>query len=404
MEKILVVGAGPGSSRVVTAQAAQALQAADVVFAAPRHAHLAPSASRVRPLSPLAQALEEMAGQRAAGKRVAVLVSGDPGLFSLLEKLKERFGAQGIEAVPGIGAVPFFAARLGESWQGARILSAHGRALSEGVLVDAVRRSQLTYLFLDGERGADWVGGVLAAWGLDRVRLAVGERLSYPDERIVEAAPSSIARMDFAPLSIVRAFNPSPQLGSASAGLEDSAFVRGKVPMSKRSTRVLILAALQLTPDAVVWDVGAGTGSVSVECARQCPLGGVWAVERSEEGASLIALNAKKFQLPNLHLVKGQAPEAFYGLPAPSHVFVGGSGGRLADILTHLRGLPQRIRLAATAVTLESVEGLISMAESFSQVEIEQIAVTALEERGGSHMLRAQNPIFLFSATKEAVP
>lgn len=404
MQKIAVVGVGPGAPHILTPQAAQALSGADQVFCAPRHRGLAAAKARLYPLSPLPQALSNMAKCRREGGRAAVLVSGDPGLFSLLNRLRAHFGGDALEVMPGVGALPFFAARLGESWQGAAILSGHGRPLSQGELVHAARRGRQTYVFLDETRSAQWLADTLAAWGLNHVRLAVGERLSYPDERIAEDAPSRIAQMAFGPLCLARIYNPAPETGPLAPGLPDSAFVRGSTPMTKQAVRALALAALELTQDALVWDVGAGTGSVSVECARQCPGGQVYAIEKSQEGASLIWANARQFLLPNLRLVHGCAPEALQGLPAPSHVFIGGSGGRMEAILAHLLSMPQSIRLAATAVTLESAGALMALGKDLARAQMQQVSVTPLEAAGSLHMFRAQNPVFLFSATKEATP
>ena len=168
--------------------------------------------------------------------------------------------------------------------------------------------------------------------------------------------------------------------------------------MTKREIRVQVLAALQLPPDAVVWDVGAGTGSVSVECARQCPLGAVYAIERDADALALIKQNQAYFHLQNLHIVEGEAPEALCGLPAPTHVFLGGTGKRTKEICA---ALPAGVRIVATAVTMESAQEFAALLPDY---EAAQIAVSRLEKVGSYRMFRAQNPVFVFSAVKGETP
>jgi len=138
-----------------------------------------------------------------------------------------------------------------------------------------------------------------------------------------------------------------------------------------------------------------------VECARQCPEGTVCAIEREDEALSLIQRNAEKFFATNLSIVSGSAPDALSGLPSPTHVFLGGSGGEMCAILGHIEGLGVSVRLAATAVTLESAHFLCGRLSAWKSLEAVQVAVSRLERAGASHLFRAQNPVFLFSADWE---
>ena len=162
-----------------------------------------------------------------------------------------------------------------------------------------------------------------------------------------------------------------------------------------------MLSALGLAPDSVVWDVGAGTGSVTVECARQCPLGEVFAVERDDEALELIAENVRRFHLLNVNVVRGEAPGALTGLNVPTHVFIGGSGAALDGILDVVLALPGPVRIAATAVTMESAACLTERMQALDGFTAVQLAASRLERIGGHTMLRAQSPVFLFAGTKE---
>lgn len=389
MNWIEVISAGPGDAALLTAQARQALEAAQVVFCAERHAGLADAAKR-RPLTPLAAALDAIEACQRQNVRAAVLVSGDAGLYSFLPAMVKRLGREALRVHPGVSSLQALCARLRIPWQEARVLSAHGRSLPPAALCDAVRTHRHTLLLLDNERGPRWVGQTLQAGGLKKARLTVGENLSYPDERV---APYE--EREYGGLCVALVENDAPQMGPPPPGLPDEAFVRGKTPMTKREIRVQILAALALTPDAVVWDVGAGTGSVTVECARQCPWGRVYAVERDAEALALLQSNVERFHLLNAQIVPGSAPGALAALPAPTHVFLGGTGGKAAEIIA---ALPGPARLCATAVTMESAWAYTRLLRDCPGFTAAQIAVSRIESAGDLHMLRAQNPVFLFSA------
>ncbi|MBR1606734.1 MAG: precorrin-6y C5,15-methyltransferase (decarboxylating) subunit CbiE [Clostridia bacterium] len=388
MNWIDVISAGPGGPELLTPQAALAIESAEAVFCASRNDDLVPAVKR-RSLTPFEDAMTVMEGLT----RPAVLVSGDAGLYSMLGLLSRRFGRERLRVIPGVSSLQAFCARLAVPWQNAKILSAHGRSCAPEALCHYARTNPAVLLLLDGEHDPRWVRKTLDAGGLEDLPLTVGERVSLPDEQI-----GPYAERAYDPLSVALIQNEHPVSGLPIIGLPDEAFIRGKTPMTKREIRVQVLAALQLTPDAVVWDVGAGTGSVSVECARQCPLGEVYAVERDDDALGLLKQNKKHFHLQNLQVIPGEAPEALCGLPAPTHVFLGGTGKRTKEIYA---ALPAGVRVAATAVTMESAQEFAALLPEY---EAAQIAVSRLEKVGSYRMLRAQNPVFVFSAVKGENP
>lgn len=402
MNKIAVIGVGPGARDGLTLRARAEIDAAQSVFAAKRHAALA-AAGQFRPLEPLGQALMDIERAWRAGERVAVIVSGDTGMYSLLPTLTRRLGAANVYAVSGVSALQEFSARLGETWQDACILSAHGRRLPPAALTHAVRTNVSTILFCDAEHSPRWICRALEQGGIRDAEIAVGERLSYPDERISRGSMAEIADGEYDGLCMVRICNPHARPDALRMGIPDGEFVRGNVPMTKREVRALVVSALGLRPDAVVWDVGAGTGSVSVECARLCPWGTVYAIERSEEALSLIAANARKFGVQNIIPVSGAAPAALAGLPAPTHVFLGGCGGKAGEIIRLIESLGVPLRLAANAVTIESAGALLDALDSGQNLDAVQAAINRIEKVGRYHMLKAQNPIFVISADWKGV-
>lgn len=393
MNRILVIGAGPGPAEGLTLEALRALGEADAVYAAQRYAGLVPIEKR-RALLPLEPAVRSMEQDRREGRRTAVLVSGDAGFYSLLGRLREELGPEALRVIPGVGSVQTLCARLCIGWEGAAFLSAHGRELSPSRLCHAAGTHMRTFVLLDARHGVRWVRQALDAGGLGHVRLIAGSDLGGAGETIL-AEPDG--EPDAPALALLE--NDSPRAGLPSAGLEDAAFARGAVPMTKREIRVQALALLRLPADAVVWDIGAGTGSVSVECARQCPYGQVLAVEREQEALPLIRENIRRFRLQNVTVAEGEAPEALRALPCPTHAFVGGSGGRLQEILEALEALPSPVRVCASAVTLENAARLNGRMKTYGGFEAVQLSVSRLEPAGGVTMLRAQNPVFLFAGT-----
>jgi precorrin-6Y C5,15-methyltransferase (decarboxylating) len=395
MKPIELVSAGPGGSDFFTMDALEAIAESDVVFAARRHGVGVPP-EKLRALTPFSGALEAMDAARRAGSRVAVLLSGDAGLYSMLGLLAKRFGRESLRVHPGVSALQAFCAALCESWQDACICSAHGRALSPSALCHAVRTNGSTFLFMDGERDPNWAHDILRENGLSDAEMTVAERLTYPDQRV-----EAYSARAYDALCMVRVRNPAPERGLPPIGIADEAFIRGNTPMTKREIRALAVTALALTPDAIVWDVGAGTGSVSVECARQCPLGEVYAIECEPEALSLIGQNKAKFHAANLAVIAGKAPEALSQLPAPTHVFLGGTGGETAAILDCVEQLAVPVNIAATAVTMESARILMERLGAWRDVSAAQVFVTRLEPVGQYKMFRGQNPVFIFSARRD---
>lgn len=397
MEKIRLIGVGPGDETMLTIQARQAIDASDAVFASARHAGLIRRG--LEPMEPIATVAARIDAACRAGKRVAVLVSGDPCLYSLLGLLERKLGGDRIEVLPGIGAIQTFCARMGALWQDAKVVSGHGRKLTVSALGHSVRTHEKTILFCDGERGASWAAKAMLDEGLESVRMCVGERLSYPDERLIWGSPEEIAAGGFDPLCLVWFENKAPKSGLPGFGIDDESFVRGKIPMTKREVRIQVMAEMNVRPDSIVWDVGAGTGSVSIECARACPMGEVYAIEQKAEGAELIRENARRFHVNNLTALEGKAPDACEGLPAPTHVFLGGTSGQMKAILQKVEKMHVPVRVVATAVTLESIGELTECFSDgrFENVRLSQVAVSRAEALGRYHLLKAMNPVLIAS-------
>lgn len=171
--------------------------------------------------------------------------------------------------------------------------------------------------------------------------------------------------------------------------------------MTKQEVRACALAKLGVRRDDIVYDIGAGTGSVSVELALQADRGRVYAVERGDEGLELIKKNAAAFGCVNIHTIPAYAPEGLADLPAPDAVFIGGSGGKLGEILTAVLEKNSQVRVTIACITLETLAEAMDClkGDAFTQVDVAQIAVSRAEKAGPYHLMKGMNPVFLISAT-----
>lgn len=340
-----------------------------------------------------------VAALAASRARVAsVVYSGDVGFYSGAALLAGRLDGWDVEEVPGVSSLSYLAARARVSWQDAFVVSMHGR---QGDAAGAVQAHEKTFVLTGGTTKAQDVCAELERRGLGGVGVVAGERLSYPDERVVRGTAAELTSLSFADLTSLLVLNPRPVSRRTSAPcLPDSAFERGEAPMTKEEVRELVVCKLALEPSSVVWDVGAGTGSASVEAALAAPAGRVFSVERDARACGLVRRNKERFGLSNLHVVEGAAPEALRGLPAPDRVFVGGSAGRLREVVACALAANPRVRVVVTAVSLETVSEAFGCLSALGMADVEavQVSVSRARALGAHHLMRAQNPVFVFSA------
>lgn len=401
--KLYVVGIGPGSADQMTRAAVKTLESADCLVVARRHLSLAEGRSDVVLLEGLDDTLAEIADRLEKGS-VAVAVSGDTGIFSYLKKLRTRFSDDQIVVIPGISALQFLCAALGETWDDAEIVSVHGRDVSPAKIAGVVAHNSRTIFFCGPERDPAWLCRILSECGMDTSDIAVGERLSYPDERVLRGRPSALKGQSFDALSVVRVFNRDPRPLFPKRPKDDEFLRSGdsevRVPMTREEVRTIILDKLELVSNAVIWDIGAGTGSVSVACALSAPYGEVHAVERLPEAAGLLRRNKEKFKAYNLRIYEGNAASLLESLPRPTHVFIGGSGGELRYILEYVENLGGNIRVVVSGVTFETICTAHEILSSggFREPDVLQISVARGKAVGGSLIMTAQNPVTLLSA------
>lgn len=408
MRKVTIIGAGPGNPDLLSRAALDAIDIADVVIGAHRALvgiDVPPHVVRCE----LVKTADIVAAltDAASWQRAVVVMTGDVGLFSGARRLVEALSGDAqvdVRIIPGISSASYLAACLARPWQDWRFASAHGVACD--IVAEAERAGEL-FLVTSGGEDPSRLSGELVQAGFGDARVTVAERLSYPDERITCATASEIAGQTFDDLNVMlidfAGGSGSPANSRwpyASSGIPDELFIRGDVPMTKQEVRAVALAKLRLTATDTVWDVGAGTGSVSIEAALVARAGSVWAVERNAAGVRLIRENADAFGCGNVHAVPGVAPEALAKLPVPDAVFVGGSAGELPSIVEAALEKNSQVRLCVPCVTVETLTEACTLLSGsrFKGFEACQVSAARAEAVGSHHLMKAQNPVFLVSA------
>lgn len=401
--QLYLVGIGMGNEKNRTVEAEQICQSADLLIGARRMLQSVKTEGKAVFESYKPDEIAAYLAEHPQYETAAVLLSGDIGFYSGAKKLYDAIerteGLEQMEIYPvsGISSVVYFCGKLGVSWEDVHLLSLHGRKQN---LIDAVKYHEKVFVLCGEKDGIPKICCKLKEYGLGDVKVAVGTDLSYEQERIVQGTAESLMKEDFAPLSVLLICNPDvkKRIGH---GLDDDLFLRGKVPMTKSEVRSISLSKLRLHKDAVVWDVGAGTGSVSIEAASLAKDGVVYAIEKKDEAIDLLEQNKRKFGTDNLKIIKGLAPEALEGLPAPTHAFIGGSSGNLKEILEVLLEQNPRVRVVINAIALETVAEAMQCLKSmaFTDVDIAQVSVAKGKKLGSYEMMMGQNPVFIFSCT-----
>ena len=393
---VTLIGMGSGQPENLTLQGLAALRQADLILGARRLLAVLPAgctenrAAAYRP-DEVAELLQ------TSGAENAVLVySGDTGFYSGASAMMEKLEALGVRArvLPGLSSIQLLAAALGRPWQGWNLVSAHGRTCDP---VAECMQGRPTFFLTGGSEDPATLCAQLAAEGFGDVQGVVGQCLGTPEEKLFRGSVKELAAGRFNSLSVLLA-EAAEVLPRRAPGLPDEAFERGDVPMTKQEVRAAVLAKLAVRPEDILWDVGAGTGSVSVELALAAPRGRVYAVECRLEGCALIKANREKFRTRNLVLVEGLAPAALSDLPAPDAVFIGGSKGSLAAIVDAALDKNPDARICVSAIALESLSAAVAALTAKGRtVQVSQIAVSRARAVGGLHLMMAQNPIYLIT-------
>lgn len=396
-QKISLVGIGMGAEKTLTLEGKKALNEAELLIGAKRMTEAVQKPGQMVLHEYRSEKIVEYIREHPKYRTVAIALSGDVGFYSGAKKLIDQLDGN-VEVICGISSVVYFMSKIGLSWDDAKIVSAHGRNCN---LISLIRHNPKVFSILGTEDGVAVLASRLVYYGMGDVTLYVGENLSYENEKIFHDKAANLTEYRGDALSVVTACNEKATPMSAVHGISDGEFLRGKAPMTKEEVRTVSLSKLRLSEASVCYDVGAGTGSVSVEMALRAWMGQVYAIEKKEDALALLKENKKKFAVDNLAIIPGVAPEAMTELPAPTHAFIGGSSGNMQDIINLLLEKNPKVRIVINCITLETVTEAMNAIRDFGleDVDIVQLAAARSKSIGRYHMMMGENPIYIISCS-----
>ena len=431
--EISLVGLGMGNPKALSEESKEVLHASEIIFGASRLLEIAKSIvsrgkNSARDFQQLYKADEIFAflEKNPRYKKISVVLSGDGGFFSGANAFFEAAESQpdlrakyALRGFPGISSPVYFAAKLHKSWQSWNFLSLHGASCN---LIEELRRNPACFMILSDETDLRFVGErlILAQEHkiLGKVKCYLGKNLSAAGELIREISPEEMLlpqnpgqnqndKRDLYVLLLENATFPAGgTYGCVTPFLKDEDFLRREdVPMTKKEIRALVLSSLELSENSVVYDIGSGSGSVTVEAARMAYRGRVFALDCDEKAFELTKANAAHFCLENVTCLLGKAPEILEtaAFPAPSQVFIGGSKGNLSEICRFALEQNPSVRIVADFISLDNLcemQGLLNQLEAENKIkdlEIKQISVSRAVPTGKCRLMKALNPVYIVS-------
>lgn len=402
MLRVNIVGIGPGNPELLTGAAIKAIKESNILIGDKRMlAAFAEADKKIYDTIKTADIVEIAASANPEKDVLAVLVSGDVGFFSLAKTISGKLPDCECVRYCGISSLVYFAAKLQLSWDDAKIVSMHGRKQN---LVAAVAENKKVFSLTGGEHTPQMLCAQLCEHGLSDVLVYVGENLSYPEEKITVGTAAEISKQNFPSLSVMMIINEqAAKYQPVVHGLADELFTRSKVPMTKQEVRSVSMSKLMPKATDKIYDIGAGTGSCSVELALLANKGQVWAFERNPEAVALIHKNKDLFGIENLEVIAGEALENIKNMPAPDCVFVGGSGGDLCEMLDIIYAKNSDCRVVINAITIETLAEVADYYKKHQDYSLEIVNVCVARSRklGSYNLMMAQNPVYVMTALKK---
>ena len=422
--EIILAGIGMGHANCLTKEVERAISEADILLGAERMLETACSKAEKHPFYQAEQIIPYLhdtqsedlfmetlfedtfmqCGTIKENKKVVILFSGDSGfysgcqsLYAALEKeITEGRLKASLRILPGISSVAYLASCIGESYNDAAVYSIHGKKLCN--LARRIKGRPKTFLITSGIKDINWLGELLTDAGMSKCEIITGYQLSYEEQRVERHTPLECMGLKEEGLYTCFVKNPYAMQRRLTHGIADGQFIRDRAPMTKEEIREVSICKLRLREKSVVYDIGSGTGSVAIEIAGISDNLQVYAVEQNQEAVSLIENNKKKFELQNVTVIESRAPEGLAGLPMATHAFIGGSGGKLKEILASLRQINPKMRVVVNAVSIETIcemREILSMNDMIKEEEVVQLQVSRAKKAGSHHLMQSENPVWI---------
>lgn len=392
LKQVFIIGAGTGCLGMLTARGREVIQQCDELYSTNRIGELMTEIRRDIKNLPISEISLRVLESEAS--KIGVLVSGDTGFFSMSKSLLKTLENQcQVEVICGISSMQYLCSKTGRSYENMKIVSLHGRNNS---ILGAVSYFPQLFVLTGGNNKAHDICKFLSEQGLGEVKVIAGENLSMASERIVEGTAREMSELSFADLTVLIIENS--KCVDHNLSIRDEELTRGKVPMTKEEVRFVTTAKMKIKSRDVIYDIGAGTGSVAFEMARKAYEGMVYAIETNPEGIELIKENKRLLGSYNVITVEGLAPEAMNELPKPDKAFIGGSKGNMDSIIKALVAKNPEVFIAINAITLETLNEAMKVMESNGfDAEIVCINSARSKKVGGYNMMTANNPVYIIS-------
>lgn len=408
--KVYIIGVGGGGVSSLLPEALSIVSRTEILFGGERLLSMFPSFSgqKVTIKNNLPR-VTDLIRKNLGHKRMVVLASGDPNFYGIAAYLTSKLAKEVFEILPNVSPMQLAFARIKESWHDAVLTSVHSRPIED--IVELVRSSNKVGLLTDEKHTPAEIAGVLQAQGIDNCRVYVCQDLDSDRESIVATDLYSLRGMEFSPLNVMILIRehrgtkknaPVRQL----FGIPDEKFQRrlpDKGLITKQEVRAVSLSKMCLAEDSVIWDIGAGSGAVSIEASLLACKGKVLAIEKDAEAVAIIRENVQKFNRDNIEVVQSLAPDNLKTLPDPTAIFVGGSGGRMAEILqVACHRLKPSGRIVINAATLESLHSAVQgLKTNGFMVETILVNVARSKEISNLNRLEALNPVFIITGYQQ---
>lgn len=398
-KNINLVGIGLGNPNLLTKAAISALERSSVIIGAKR------IVDSVKEDFPDKKYFTEYNTEKIieiirenTDSETAVVFSGDISLFSgslkLFDKLKD-FKDCNINTFPGISSLSYLCAKTNTDISKVKILSFHGK---EELLYHNIDSNEYTFIITSKAEGVKEICRKLISFGFFELDIILGENLSYDNERITIGTASDLLGMDISDLNCMIISNPDADK-SIGFGLSDEVFARDKVPITKSEVRAIIMSKLDIHPDSICYDIGAGSGSVTIEMSRLAYEGKVYAIEKNPLAVELIKKNIHNFSAENIELIHAKAPDGIDNILDADKIFIGGSGGELISMMEMIFTSKKNPTIVISAITMETIAQITDIVKLARQkgydTEITAVNVSKSKEVGPYNMMIAQNMVFI---------
>jgi precorrin-6Y C5,15-methyltransferase (decarboxylating) len=400
-QKIYLVGAGIAGWEGFGRKALEVIAKAEVLIGHQRHLDIVPDfKGDKQELGDLSLLLDFL---KKTDKRTVILGSGDPNFFGIARFLLRNLPKERIEIFPNVTSVQYAFARIKEPWDDAIFVSVHGRGM--GRAVDRIVASEKVAVLTDQTNNPAAIARELIERGAEGYDAWLCEDLGLPGEKFTKTDIRGLLDLKPSELNILILLKTwEPNLTHYPLiGIDDEQFATAKKLITKQEVRAITLAKLRLQDDLTMWDIGAGSGSVSIEASNLMPNGKVFALEKNSQYVGFLRENLKKFVARNVTLVESFAPEGLEDLPEPDRVFIGGSGGMLEEIIEAVdRRLKPEGLIVLNAVTLDTLNKAVEFLED-NGYTVEVACVNIAKTRGLTEykMFEAHNPVYIVSSWKE---